>query len=104
MTDITFGPGREPLIRDGHQERFWALFSAEAAAMDALRQAEETGGDVVRASAIRERALEQLERFVQEHPDREFAVFRPKLVDAAFVEGVPSMRFEDDLPADGPTG
>jgi hypothetical protein len=98
---MEFAPGREPVIRDGYQERFWALHAVYAEAMDVLRQAERMGRDVIGATATRDHALEQLEEFLHEHPDREFAAFRPELIDAAFMEGVPYLWPEEDVSAEG---
>src|SRR5215218_1140489 len=80
---MTFGPGHGPLIRDGLQERFWALFSAQAEAMNALWQAERTGIDVAQAAAVREQAQARLEAFARQHPGRAFAVFKPEDIAAA---------------------
>jgi hypothetical protein len=85
-----------PAKADAYQERFWALFSAEAEAVGALWRAEAIGGDVAAAAEIRDRTAAQLDAFVRRHPDRAFRVFRPEDIEAAFVEGLPSVRLFDD--------
>ena len=99
MHDITFGPGREPLVRDGFQERFWGLFAVEAEAGAALRLAEARGGNVIAATAELDRARAAVEAFLQVHPGREFAVFRPEHVARAFVRTSAPL-----LPARRPAG
>ncbi len=82
MPSIAFGPSDAPLIRDGLQERFWALLAAEADAVAARQRTEAEGGDVIQATAIEERARAQTEAFLLAHPDREFAVFKPEDIEA----------------------
>ncbi len=72
MSDVMFGLGTTPLIRDGHQARFWALLAA--------------GADVA--------------AFLRQHPCREFAVFRPESI-ATAVDPTITPLFVESLPADG---
>jgi len=102
MSDITFGPGREPLIQDGRQKRFWVLFAAESEATAALRPRETEGGDVGAAAQARDHAQAQLEGFLREHPDHEFAAFRPEHIAAAMDPTITPL-FPERMSADGPT-
>jgi hypothetical protein len=90
---IVFGLGyASPEKPDAYQRRFWSLFSAEAEATAALWRAHGHGGDVDEAMAVRVRARATIEAFLREHPDRAFLVFRPEDIEAALVEGLPSVR------------